>query len=518
MIEDARDLEAGTRIETDIAIIGGGAAGITLAMELAGSGLDICLLESGGLEYEKDTQALYAGKNIARWYFDLDKCRLRYFGGSTNHWGGWCRPLAPIDFEARDWVPHSGWPIVRADLDPWYERAQPVIEAGPFKYESAEFWGGQFGETIPDFPLGLITTQFFQYSPPTRFGSRYREDISATRNVRAVLHANVVEIESNEAAGEVTGLRVACLDGKGFRVRARACVLAAGGIENARMLLASNRYRPAGLGNDHDLVGRFFMEHPHVPLMAHIACNRPAALPSLYTQHLYYEGTPVHAVLVPTESLLRDERLLSAGFTIGVMANYVQGAALPQDEEHTREVFRVIQDLTPAPAAGEQAGVGQDGWPPADAIGAHLVMGGACEQIPNPDSRVTLGMERDALGMQRAQLSWRLGQRDVDSLHSVMHALGREFGAMGIARLRPFLAENEGWPVEVRGGNHHMGTTRMANHPGHGVVDANCKVHGIANLYVAGSSVFPTCGAANPTLTIVALALRLADHLRGTLA
>jgi choline dehydrogenase-like flavoprotein len=518
VIEDARDLEPNTVLESDIAIIGGGAAGITLALELAGKGLQTCLLESGGLDYAEDTQSLYSGANAARWYFPLDKCRLRYFGGSTNHWGGWCRPLAPIDFEARDWVPHSGWPLSRADLDPWYERAQPLIEAGPFQYESAAYWEARFGQPMPAFPLGLITTNFFQYSPPTRFGSRYRDALRAAGDVRIVLHANVLEIEASEAATEVTGLRVTTLAGNPFRVRARSYVLATGGIENARLLLASRSTRPDGLGNDHDLVGRYFMEHPHIPLAAHIACNRPSALPALFTRHLIDQGTTAHATLVPTEQLLRSERLQGAAFTVGVMAEYRQDTAVPADEWHTGDVFQVLQDLDPASGDAAAAGGGIEGWPPPDAAGTHLVLGGACEQAPDPESRVVLGSERDALGMPRAQLNWRLGQGDRDSLYRVLHSIGREFGALGIGRLRPFIGPDEDWPAEVLGGNHHMGTTRMARDPKQGVVDADCKVHGIANLYIAGSSVFPTGGSANPTLTLVALALRLAHHLQARLA
>jgi choline dehydrogenase-like flavoprotein len=294
-------------------------------------------------------------------------------------------------------------------------------------------------------------------------------------------------------------------------------VLATGGIENARLLLASRSTRPDGLGNDHDLVGRYFMEHPHIPVAAHVACNRPSALPALFTRNLLHEGTPVHATLVPTEEWLRSARLQAAAFTVGVMAHYDRDAAVPADEWQTGDVFQVLQDLDPAGA--EPAGAGRlEGWPPADAAGAHLVLGGACEQAPDPESRVVLGPERDALGMPRAQLNWRLGQGDRDSLYRVLRGIGRELGALGIGRLRPLIGPDEDWPEEVLGGNHHMGTTRMARDPKQGVVDADCKVHGIANLYIAGSSVFPTGGSANPTLTLVALALRLANHLQARLA
>jgi choline dehydrogenase-like flavoprotein len=260
------------------------------------------------------------------------------------------------------------------------------------------------------------------------------------------------------------------------------------------------------------------MEHQHIPMVAQVAWKQPAALPAIFTRHLVHEGTPVHATLVPTDALLRDERLQGAAFTVGVMAHYDRGGDVPQDEWHTGDVFRVMQDLVPATGKQSDAGGGHDGWPPPDAVGAHLVLGGACEQAPDPDSRVVLGSERDALGMRRAQLNWRLSQADRYSLYRVLHAIGREFGALGIARLRPLLDANEVWPEEVLGGNHHMGTTRMAHDPRRGVVDADCKVHGIANLYIAGSSVFPTSGSANPTLTIVALALRLASHLQEQLA
>ena len=516
MIEDARRLPEDTLIETDLAIIGAGAAGITLARELAGTNLQICLLESGGLEFEQDTQNLYRGENGGRWYFPLDSARLRYFGGSTNHWGGWCRPLTPIDFEARDWIPHSGWPITRAELDPYYERAQPVTETGPFRYDATAFWEEQVGAKMLPFSRGLITTTFFQYSPPTRFGTRYRKDIEQAGNVRALLHATVTEIETNAAGAEVTGLRVACLGGPSFRVRARRYILATGAIENARLLLLSNRVQPAGVGNTRDLVGRYFMEHPHLPGVANLVTSRPEAFNAAYTQHLSLADSIVHSALIPTEALLRRERLQHAVFTIGVMDVYTAenlAGATPADERRARDIFNLQRDLGP-PRATDHPPAGYNDWPPAGALGANCALGCACEQAPNPDSRVTLAEERDALGSRRARLDWRLTETDKLSLNRIVRAMAEEFGALGLGRVRPALSDDADWPGEVLGGYHHMGTTRMADSPEHGVVDANCRVHGVANLYIAGSSVFTTGGASNPTLTLVALALRLADHLR----
>ncbi|MGB7931009.1 MAG: GMC family oxidoreductase [Gammaproteobacteria bacterium] len=516
MIEDARRLPEDTLIETDLAIIGAGAAGITIARELAGTDLRICLLESGGLEFEQDTQNLYNGENGGRWYFPLDKCRLRYFGGSTNHWGGWCRPLTPIDFEARDWVPYSGWPITRADLDPYYERAQPVTETGPFRYDATSFWEEQIGARMLPLSLGLITTTFFQYSPPTRFGTRYRKDIEQAANVRALLHATVTEIETSETGAEVTGLRVATLGGPSFRVSARRYILATGAIENPRLLLLSNRSQPAGVGNTHDLVGRFFMEHPHVPGVAGMVTSRPEAFNAAYTQHLSLADSIVHSALIPTDALLRRERLQQAVFTIGVLGVYTAenlASKTPADQQRARDIFNLQRDLDP-PRTTDHPPAGYNDWPPAGALGASCAFGCACEQAPNPDSRVTLSDERDALGLPRARLDWRLSEADKLSLNRIVRAVAEEFGAQSLGRVQPALSDDGNWPEETIGGYHHMGTTRMADSPELGVVDANCKVHGVANLYIAGSSVFTTGGASNPTLTIVALALRLADHLR----
>jgi choline dehydrogenase-like flavoprotein len=525
VIEDGRGLPPDTLVEADVAIIGAGAAGITIARELAGTSVNVCLLESGNFDFDPETQSLYKGEIAGRWYFPLDASRLRYFGGSTNHWGGWCRPLAPIDFEARDWLPYSGWPITREELDPYYERAQPITETGPYRYDSVEFWEKQTGQSVLPFRGGTITTRFFQYSPPTRFGTRYRDDIAGAANIRALLHANVTEIEAGEQASTVTGLSVRSIGGSPFTVRARLYVLAAGGIENARILLLSRSVQPSGLGNTHDLVGRFFMEHPHLPMAATLMTSRPSAYSSLYTRHLIRAGTTVHATLVPTEDFMRRERLLNAGFTVGVMRGYTAGelAQPPGDDDFNGwDVLQLERDLAPVDdvpgRVDEEARSGDDDWPPAGMEAARMALGGACEQAPNPESRVMLSTERDALGLDRAKLDWRLTETDKLSLNRVIDAIGREVGMLGVGRLRPSLSNDGVWPERVEGGNHHMGTTRMSDQPTSGVVDRNCRVHGIANLYIAGSSVFPTCGASNPTLTIVALALRLADRIKAQLS
>jgi hypothetical protein len=274
--------------------------------------------------------------------------------------------------------------------------------------------------------------------------------------------------------------------------------------------------QPAGVGNSHDLVGRFFMEHPHIPIVANMVTSRPEAFNATYTQQLSLADSIVHAAMIPTEMLLRRERLQNAVFTIGVLGVYnVENLdqTAPEDDRHARDIFYLLNDLGP-PRETEHPPPGFNEWPPAGTLGASCVLGCACEQAPNPQSRVTLSEERDALGMQHGRLEWRLSETDKLSLNRTLHAVATEFGALGVGRVAPTLSDDGQWPEEVLGGYHHMGTTRMADSPERGVVDANCRVHGVDNLYIAGSSVFATSGASNPTLTIVALALRLADHLR----
>lgn len=505
MIQDARELPDGATLDTDLAIVGAGAAGITLALALAGAPFRVCLIESGGLEPDEETQRLAEAENVGLPYGPIEATRLRYFGGTTNHWGGWCRPLDGLDFQVRDWVPLSGWPIDRAVLDPYYARANQICEAGPFAYDDVAGWEKKLGIEGFELPGAGMARRVIQFSPPTRFGKRYLTELKAAANLFILLHATAVEIHATENAAEVAGLSLATLDGRRFRLTARLYVLAAGGIENARLLLLSDGVQTTGLGNGSDMVGRCFMEHPHIYSMATLLLRTHDPVSRLYLEDQYVDGTALRGNFMPTEDFQRSQRVLNATFTIGVSARLPERGAVPENE-HPLAV--PLLDLLHDAAGG----------PPPDGFGVRVGVGGAGEQRPNLDSRVTLSTERDALGLRRGRLDWRLTPEDKASLLRNLKALGAEFAASGLGRLNVDLPEGDSWPAELTGGNHHMGTTRMAADPRNGVVDADCRVHGIANLYIAGSSVFPTSGAANPTLTIVALALRLADHIRERMA
>ena len=491
MLIDSRDLDRGQVIQSDLCIIGAGAAGIALARALRSTGVSIALLESGGLTYDERTQSLYEGQAVGPLFGEgneyLRTSRLRYFGGTTNHWTGACRPLDPIDFAAREWVPHSGWPITRAELDRYYDAAAEVVQTSPFTARDE----GLDLETAPLlFPNRSVIPKRFHFSRPTRFGIRYRQELADSPNVAVYLHATVIRIEASTAGSRVDRVRVVTPGGNRLAVTSRHFVLATGGIENARLLLNSNDVQTKGLGNETDLVGRFFMDHLGRQEAGGMLLASPLADPSVYFDS--------QVRLCISEELQREHRLRNAS---------------------VRLYLRERQDTPPSTARLGQAlatidHLGETEWAGTPTFAACGVI---TEPSPNPESRVTLGDDLDELGMRRAKLDWRVNRSDLDNIGKTMEVLAVELGKTNRGRVQvASIDESDPW----RGMDydlHHIGTTRMSQRLLQGVVDSDCRVYGLANLYIAGSSVFPTSGFANPTLTIVALTLRLSEHLRAVM-
>lgn len=528
MLEDLADHADGSRIDTDVAIIGAGAAGITLARRLAADGRDVCLLESGGLDFERDTQDLAAGDSVGHRYYDLVDSRLRFFGGTTNIWGGRCSVYGPLDIEQRSWVPHSGWPLAHADLAPYYERAGRDFGLGD-GMGAAGAWHDEAGAAFRFDPEIISTARWRFDDAHERFSPRRADDLMQHPRVRIVTHANVTGLAASADANALDHLLVRRLDGAGISVRAAHYVLAAGGIENARILLASREVETDGLGNGNDQVGRYFMEHPHARAGI-LEARAGFALWAAFQRRTLGDGSRVAPVLLPSALLQQRESILNVALTFKLQRDPAAGLSLRKrlyrDLKHQlaptttsrgawhryRDLRKLIQRHVRKPLARVNFGRG--------ITRVHVMVRG--EQAPNPASRVTLAQETDALGVPRAVLDWRLSELDKRSVAVLTDALGRECERLGIGRLSAsgWLQESGvEWPYDETVGNHpiagyhHIGTTRMSASPRDGVVDADCRVHGYANLYVAGSSVFPTASWANPTLTIVALAHRLADHL-----
>lgn len=515
----------------DVCIIGAGPAGITLARRLAAAGASVALMEAGGLELEADAQDLYAGDSVGQEYLALDTSRLRVFGGTSGHWGGMCRPLDALDFRPRPWVPMSGWPIGPEALAP---HAAAVTEILELSYPVKCRWGDPtrvpnpdpaFDDPtgFPDIPLEQARPRFrrisFRYSPPVRFGEKYRAEIAAAPHVVCALHANLVELQlagEDGATGEVVQVRRALFrahpEDPGFAVEARLFALCAGGIENARLLLAACPARPEGLGNRHDLVGRCFADHPTFTV-ADVLYAGPTA--------------PGIRFFAPTESFLTEEGLLNIGLRLYVdplppiphFAGALERSLVCEADFLRALSTRVLGHPPDCARGGLGAWAEQHRHPPLP-VGRIEI---AAEQAPDPASRVRLGEERDAFGMPRVVLDWRLGALKAHTIRQASLALAVHLAETGTgrARLRDWLLHDgpqyPGPGTDDVGGPHHMGTTRMAADPRQGVVDAQARVHGVGNLYVGGSSVFPTGGHANPTYTIVGLALRLGDHLAAML-
>ena len=499
MLLDPTGLTDNARLQADVYVIGAGAAGITLARSLARGSARVLLLEGGGFNLTPESQDLYTGTvamgpgRVDDGY--LESSRLRYFGGSTNHWAGWCRPLDARDFGALPWVPHSGWPLDRATLEPWYRQAVEVVEVPPFEPGVEPRVKGR-----PLAPLSQdarMETRIFRFSPPTRFGVVYREELVTASRVELLLGANVTALRTDAGGERVDHVEVLCA-GRRLTAHAKLFVLACGGIENARLLLLSDQDHPAGLGNGRDQVGRYFMEHITVRNAGRPVILHPTEEPEKQFD-LYLEARGgkkrTEAVFELTPALRDAEELLGIHLQIRGRDKPVSAS-----DEVAARTFAAMAAL--------------DGDEPHRWYVPFLSV--RVEMAPDPSSRVVLGEDRDALGQRRVRLEWKIGELERRTLTRGLDIFAEEFGAAGIGRLQLRFHPSDPWD-DSTGGMHHMGTTRMHVDPAQGVVDDRCRVHGVPNLYVAGSSFFPTCGNVNPTLTIVALALRIADDLTGEL-
>jgi len=531
MFVDARTLSAGTAIQTEICIIGAGAAGITLALSLRMAGFRVAVLESGDFNFDPATQELNVGELAGVPNYATDVSRLRFFGGTTNHWAGWCRPLDAIDFEPRTAIPLSGWPFGRDRLVPYYQQAQKLCELGPFDYDNPDMWFREAGQSAPAFDPARLKPSIIQVSPPTRFGEVYRELLEKSDTVTVYLNATVVDIQANAAGTAVDLVNVRSLQGPAFTVRARYVVLATGGLENARILLLSDKVQAAGLGNGNDTVGRYFMDHPWITYAAVARFAKPDRALSLFFDETNLRGTNVFAALAAGDEVPQGaegvggyrivmqklHRIPEGVDSLKALGNSLSRFELPSHLwDHIGNILRdrdIVADSLYRTVTGQKTSPFASEAPRSGAVlGAVLDIN--IEQVPNPMSRVRLSDKRDAMGLRRLVLDWQLSETERRTFRQAQAMVALEFGRLGLGRVNPKVLPNRGWPDDMQASRHHMGTTRMSDNPKTGVVDANCRVHGIGNLYVTGSSVFPTAGYANPTLTIVALALRLGDELR----
>ncbi len=528
MIEDLDQLVDGQVLEADLCIVGAGAAGLLIARACLQSGLDVLLLESGGRSAEPGSAALSNGVSAPGPFRGLTEGRSRGFGGTTTLWGGQCLRLDAIDFERRAWVPGSGWPITADELAPWYDAAERVLEITPDEARLPAW--ERFGLEPIFYDRAALRPIHGVFIRRPDLGRRFRAQIEASRSVRVLLHATVQRLVTNAFGNQIKAVEVASLSGRRARVRARRVVLCAGAIENARLMLLSDDARSNGLGNEHDQVGRYLQDHP-CGVGGIVRTDAPAVLQDHYNMLYGRGGTRFLPKIALSERAQREHGLLNC---VGRLA-YDYG-----DGSGTRALLDVMATLREGRAVAALGRLGRVGRGlPEIAQSVWRVYGRGLspaprpqrillevfsEQTPNADSRVSLAPATDAFGQRRVRVDWRLDPLTGRTMAAFTRLVGREFARLGLGWLQGEAwldtAEGEDGPARpsVVDSYHPAGTTRMASEPHQGVVDADCQVFGVHGLYVAGSSVFPTSGAANPTLSVAALALRLAERLRRAFA
>jgi len=461
-------------IDCDIAIVGAGPAGIILAEQFKNTKYQVCVLESGGFEANEKTQQLADGSMespslaVEKNYISLHS--VRHYGGTGSIWGGYCRQLDEVDFEQRDLPFAHQWPISKKDLLPYYP-----WHALENKYDA---------QRITNTALQVKYYERVVYPFDVLLKNLFVDD----KNIQIITHATVTDL-IQQSSNSLAHLNVVSGNHNNFQIKAKIYVLACGGIGNVKILLNANSVEKNGFGNSSGQVGRNFMEHPHFQFFGPPALLWLADKKASWLHHdERYKPT-----LSYTDEKMRTEKLLNFS---AQPSNAFEDGYKGSGANMYRPNFKNLSVKK--------------------SEGAFYAMAFRAEQAPNPDSRVTLTKEKDALGLRRVNLNWQLGDVDKVSLFRSIHLLAEELGKTSMGRVRLMLDENAPWQTMV-GGGHLMGTTRMSEKPEDGVVDKDCKVHNKDNLFIAGSSVFATSGVANPTLTIMALSRRLAVHLKDKL-
>ncbi len=519
----------------DVCIVGTGPAGMTIARELSGGSLKVTILESGGMTRQVETDALNEAESVG-WPRVEDQwlVRNRAVGGTSNTWTGRCAPFDAIDLQFRDWVPGSGWPVTADELIPYLDRSAKYLDLTVGSgYSEGYFWarhGG--GRTNLHADPDELLPFFWQnsYDPvicsPANFGTGLDDTLGP--NVTLVTNATVLRVNAAPSGASVESVEFADSRGRRWVLPTSTVVLCAGGIENARLLLSSDNVMTRGLGNDRDLVGRYLMDHPRTTVGSFHIDNAKGVV-SRFGQFKWRSpddkrkrpGSIFQPGLRLSPAIQRSEQLLNGAIWVREIrspGNPVQSLIrLPRNGARIRDYMRTA--LTKADFAAfdlkEQLIVRRD-WP---SMLDGLNLDAICEQRPNHESRVTLSDRRDHFGMRIPRIDWRVSEDEARTLRRITQLTIEALPRMGLdcpLTLADWVRDGAMFPQTIRDAAHPIGTTRMADDPAKGVVDAQCRVHGVAGLFIGGSSVFTTSAHANPTQMIVTLAIRLADTLKAS--
>jgi len=521
MIHDLRNPGAPPLPPGATVVIGAGPAGLALALALADAGRAVLLLESGGDVHDhrarREADLLNEAVQTGLPLDGVRNGRSRLLGGTAALWHGQCMRLHDIDLQTRAWVPLSGWPLTAGDLQSHYAQAEAFLDVSGRGY-GAERWADHALPPL-DWDPDYLLHDFTEYTPRPHLGLVHRRRLREHPQVQVLLNATASRVMVE--GGMATGVEVLCAGRPPLLVPAQHVVLAGGAIENARLLMLSDRQR-VGLGDGRAHTGRCYQDHPIirtaqvVPTDWRVLQDRYIALhrdgrrlfpkvrlaPQAQMHHGLLDATAVfvHDHDDPARDALR--RLLLAArhgrAPEHPVRDAVRGMSAP---------LPVLRDLWRRYARGLATGTRPS------AVWLQLWL----EQAPDPDSRVVLDEHQvDPLGLPQARLHWKCSDQELATSRALTRWVGADLARLGVGTLRdlPAMHDDDAWRACVGDAAHPAGTTRMSADARGGVVDPQLQIHGVRGLYVAGSSVFPICGYANPTLTIVALALRLAACLR----
>lgn len=543
MIFDLDSKTSGDLPEYDLCIVGSGPAGMTVARELASSGLRICVLESGLDRTTERGDALRTTRSEG--IHIKEHSRERVLGGASTTWSGLSSPYDAIDTEEREFLDHSAWPVPREELNAAYG-----VCSERYRFAALEtFEGGEFerlrakGDLTPDWEV-LDEKVFLAAAEPQNFGREWR-NVFESESVDLYLDATVLELSSEPGTKRIAAASLVTKSGTNVSLRAAKFVIATGGIENARLLLLSRDMCSAGLGNEHDQVGRYFMNHPKsyfgMVRFAEPVINAPYYFGCMYRGYSGYAGLRIAPKLQLERELLdsyiRLEPIFSWTDSQGVEALVLlvksSGAFFRSWKKRNSDKLVELRDYAETGDDSELQNSASSllslAWKVVSDLPRVLSylyyrlskakpkirearVRNFMEMEPYAENRVLLADELDVNGKPIAMVKHACTERDQRSMVAIHEELAAELKRTGTGELANPLTLQEPWPI-AQDASHHMGTTRMGTVPEHSVVDANLKLHEVDNVWMAGGSVFPTSGCANPTMTLVALSVRLAKHL-----
>jgi hypothetical protein len=508
----------------DVCIVGGGVSGLVIANELAETGMKIALVESGGKEYHQQSQDLYNANKVDFPFPNTSYTRLRFLGGSSNHWQNNTSPLSPLDFKKREGITNSGWPIQYDELVPYYSRAELYCGVGNDGY-SLERWLSASGMSDITASSSIIETRIAKVPfSPTRFFEQYGNKLVHNTHVEVITFSNIVDIEFNENTQKVDRVTFKTLEGNQFLIAASTFIMCLGGIENARMLLHFNEKYSNKLGNQSNAVGRYLMEHP-TPRAAHLIAKKTSEL-DLYLGFKEQQKT-ISGFCSLTDQTVEDNATINLRMPFLPQSNYILSDGISSShiisqalsnfelpEDASTHAWNILSDIDMV-----IEGIGRKRFDirlfdhAAETGGYEIPM--MMEQTPDKDNRIILSNKKDVLGLSKINIEYRITDIDKQRLWRSLDICGKEIAKLGFGRLK-ILKERSLrlWRDQLGFSAHHIGTTRMSSDPSNGVVNENSRVFGTNNFYLGGSSVFPTGGSVPPTLTIVALSIRLAEHIK----